>query len=126
MLEGESGVGTSGEGHLDIRNKIIGAIQGMREGLPLLDDRLAELEQYVEEEHSEAEYRKKVAEVLMDISSFAKPLSALVEVVEGSLKMCEGGAVKLKKARESVNQFTFLSRVGQREAKMLIIMSVQS
>ena len=96
MLEGELGVGTSWEGHLDIRDKIIGAIQGMRKGLPQLDERLAELEQYVEEEHSEAECRKKVAEVLMDISSFASPLSALVGVVEGSLEMCEGRMVKLK------------------------------
>ena len=30
MLEGESGVGTSGEGHSDIRDKLIGPSQGMR------------------------------------------------------------------------------------------------
>ena len=126
VLEGELGVGTSGEGHLDIRNKIIGAIQGMREGLPWLDERLAELEWYVEE-HSEAECLKWVAKVLMDISSFASPISALVGVVEGSVEMIEGGAVELKEqARGSVNQFTFLIKVGGREAKMLITMSVQS
>ena len=91
-------------GHSDIRDKIIGAIQGMVEGLPQLDERLAELEGYVEEERSEAECRKKVAEILTDISSFASPLSALVGVVEGSLEMCEGRAVKLKEwARGSVN-----------------------
>ena len=77
MLEGELGVGTSGEGHLDIRDKIIWAIQGMREGSPWLDERLAELERYVEE-HSEAECKKRVADVLNDISSFASPISALV------------------------------------------------
>ena len=127
MLESESGVGTSGQGHLDIRDKIIGAIQGMREGLPWLDERIAELERYVEEEDSEAKYKKRVAEVLTDISSFASPLSALVGAVERSLEMYEGRAVKLKEwARGSVNQFTFLSRIGGREAKMLIIMSVQS
>ena len=95
MLEGESGVGTSGEGCSDIGDKIIRAIQGMRESLPQLDERLAELEWYVEEEHSEAECTKKVAEVLMDISSFASPLSALMGVVEGSLEVCDGRAVKL-------------------------------
>ena len=72
VLEGESGVGTSVEGCSDIRDKIIGAIQGMREGLPQLDERLAELERYVEE-HSEAECKKRVSEVLTDISSFARP-----------------------------------------------------
>ena len=34
MLEGELGVGTSWKGHSDIRDKIIGAMQEMREGLP--------------------------------------------------------------------------------------------
>ena len=34
VLEGELGLGTSGEGHSDIRDKIIGTIQGMREDLP--------------------------------------------------------------------------------------------
>ena len=58
------GVGTSGEGYLDIRDRIIGAIQGMRKGLPQLDERLAELERYVEEEHSEAKIKKRVVEVL--------------------------------------------------------------
>ena len=48
-------------------------------------------------------------------------------VAEGSLEMCGGRAVKLKEQpRGSINQFTFLSRVGGREAKILISMSVQS
>ena len=99
---------------MDIRDEIIGAVQGMREGLPWLHERLAELERYVEEEHSAAKCRKRVAEVLTDISSFGSPLSSLVGVVEGSLGMCEGRVVKLKEwARGSVNQFTFLSRVGE-------------
>ena len=88
----------------------------MKEGLPQLDERLAELERYVEE-HPEAKCKKRVAEVLTDIFSFASPLSALVGVVEGSLEMCEGRAVKLKEqARGSVNWFMFLSGVGGREA----------
>ena len=128
MLEGELGVGTSGEGRSDIRDKIIGAIQGM-EGLHWLDERLTELERYVEEEQSEAKCKKRVAEVLTDISSFAKPLplSALVGVVEGSLEMCEGRAVKLKEwARGEHKLIHILIKVGEREVKMLVIMSVQS
>ena len=50
----------------------------------------------MEEEHSETKCKKRVAEVLTDISRFASPLSALVGVVEGSLEMCHGRAVKLK------------------------------
>ena len=96
MLEGELVVGTSGKVHSDTKDKIIGAIQGMWEGLPQLDERLAELERYVEEEHTEAECKWRVVEMLTDISSFASPISALVGVVEGSLEMCEGRAVKLK------------------------------
>ena len=126
VLEGKSGVGASGEGHSDIRDKIIGAIQGMREGLPQLDERLAELKRYVEEQW-EAECKKRVVEVLTDVSSFASPPSALVWVVEGCLEMCDDRAVTLKKwARGSANQFIFLSRVEGRDAKMLIIMSIKS
>ena len=106
VLEGESGVGTSGKECSDIRDKIIGAIHGMREGLPWLDERLAELERYVEEEHSEGDCKNRVMEVLSDISSFASHLSALIRVVEEPLEMSEGRAVKLKQqARGDVSQF---------------------
>ena len=118
MLEGESGVGTSGEGSTDIRDKIIGAFQGMREGLPQLDERLAELERYVEEEHLEAKCKKRVAEVLTDISSFTSPLSALVRVVEGSLEMCGHRAVKLKeRAREECKPIHILIKDGRKGGK---------
>ena len=50
----------------------------------------------MEEEHSEGDCKKRVTEVLSDISSFASPLSALVGVVGGPLEMSEGMAVKLK------------------------------
>ena len=41
------------------------------------------------------------------------------------MEMFEGRAVELKELG-SVNQFIFLPWVGGREAKMLVIMSVQS
>ena len=113
-------------GHLDIRDKIIGAIQGMGDGLPQLDERLAELERYVEEEHSEAECKTRVAEVLTDSSSFASPISALVGVLEGSLELCEGRGVKLKEwARGECKPICILIKGEVREAKMLITMSFQ-
>ena len=98
----------------------------MREGLPQLDERLAELERYVEEEHSEGDCKKTVMEVLSNISSFASPLSALVGVVEGPLEMSEGRAVKLKDwTRGECKPIHVVIKGGGREAKLLIIMSVQ-
>ena len=77
----------------------------MREGLPQLDKRLAELEKYVEQEHSEGDCKKRVAELLNDIFSFASPLSALVGVVEGPLEMSEGRTVKTEGVGWGESQF---------------------
>ena len=111
---------------MDIRGKIIGAVQGMWEGLPWLNERLAELEQYVEKQ-SEAECTKRLVEVLMDISSFASPLSALVGVVEGSVETCEDRVVNLKEwVKGECKPIHILNKGGGREGNMLITMSVQS
>ena len=60
----------------------------------------------MEEEHSEGHCKKRVTEVLSDISSSGSPLSALVGVVEGSLEISKGRVVKLKEwDRGSVSQF---------------------
>ena len=90
----------------------------MREGLPWLDERLAELERYVEEEHSEVDCKKRVTEMLSDISNFASPLSALVGVVEWSLEMSEGRVVKLKQwARRECKPIPVVIKGGGKRGK---------